>query len=770
MPPRAEPPSLPAAPPPDLRQCLRIGLLLLAALGLALSLQAVLLFHKERDLLTGITVSRIGLLAEQIHSSFQRASANGLQLGEFRALAARLPALAASAQDVTAIQVLDEDGRRLFATGPTDLPVPSPPRAARGLWHATAPLGYMWIGRTLQDSTGESVGSVLIAVRSAALDARIEAARAVAGPRLALTLGLVAVALPVLLVLAMRLPGPFSLRRRILGAALCLATAGSLHLSLAALPSFSERLAPALDDKAHALACFLSTRIDAALALGIPFERLNGVEAYFTDALAQHPEVLALRLQGPTHRYAASRPGEAGHALEVPISAGVRATGATLVTVTDAGVVARELRALAVDLAIVFLVALVLFNEALCAILGSARFAAGPRERLGPARLAVFLLILAEELTRAFLPVHIRALVAQTAAEDALTGPLVGLPISAYMASFALLTPFAGHWAVRFGVARTFALGAGLSAAGFLGAMAGGGYGAFVAARCLCAAGYAIGTLAIQQHFLSTATASERTRALALFVGAVQTAAICGSPVGGLLAERFGATAVFAAAAAMSGLAFLVQRLAVPVAPPAAGAPAPRLLPLLTRGRVVIPLLTAALPAKVVLAGFLFYLVPLALAGADYSPASTGRAMMLYFVLVAAANPLASWLSDRFGWQRSLVIAGGLVIGAGGVLGLLDRIETLFAGIVALGLGTGLSAAALQALASRDGPAAIVLLRTVERLGAVIGPLFVGSLLAVTAWGGAMATVGATMLVATLAFALWARAAASLDTPDKEPS
>ena len=114
----------------------------------------------------------------------------------------------------------------------------------------------------------------------------------------------------------------------------------------------------------------------------------------------------------------------------------------------------------------------------------------------------------------------------------------MGLPLSAYMASFALLTPFAGHWAVRFGVARTFALGAGLSAAGFLGAMAGGGYGAFVAARCLCAAGYAIGTLAIQQHFLSTATASERTRALALFVGAVQTAAICGSPVGGLLAEQ----------------------------------------------------------------------------------------------------------------------------------------------------------------------------------------------------------------------------------------
>ena len=82
----------------------------------------------------------------------------------------------------------------------------------------------------------------------------------------------------------------------------------------------------------------------------------------------------------------------------------------------------------------------------------------------------------------------------------------------------------------------------------------------------------------------------------------------------------------------------------------------------------------------------------------------------------------------------------------------------------------GLGLLARWALASRDGPAAIVLLRTVERLGAVIGPLFVGGLLALTAWGGAMAAVGATMLCATLAFALWARADGPPDVLDKEPS
>jgi hypothetical protein len=77
----------------------------------------------------------------------------------------------------------------------------------------------------------------------------------------------------------------------------------------------------------------------------------------------------------------------------------------------------------------------------------------------------------------------------------------------------------------------------------------------------------------------------------------------------------------------------------------------------------------------------------------------------------------------------------------------------LFVGIATLGIGTGLSAAPLQSLMARDGPAAVVLLRTVERLGAVIGPLMAASLLPLLAYGGTMAAIGATMLTATLVFA-----------------
>ncbi len=102
--------------------------------------------------------------------------------------------------------------------------------------------------------------------------------------------------------------------------------------------------------------------------------------------------------------------------------------------------------------------------------------------------------------------------------------------------------------------------------------------------------------------------------------------------------------------------------------PPALAAP---LRPMLARARIWMPILGAALPAKLALAGFLFYLVPLALHEEGYGSSATGRALLLYFLLAAATNPLGSWLSDRFGWNRRLVIGGGLLIGAGGLTGLL---------------------------------------------------------------------------------------------------
>jgi len=61
----------------------------------------------------------------------------------------------------------------------------------------------------------------------------------------------------------------------------------------------------------------------------------------------------------------------------------------------------------------------------------------------------------------------------------------------------------------------------------------------------------------------------------------------------------------------------------------------------------------------------------------------------------------------------------------------------------------------MQALASEVGAAAgatavAVVLRTLERLGSVVGPLWAGLWLAGAGWNGAMAAIGIVVLAGTL--------------------
>jgi predicted MFS family arabinose efflux permease len=308
-----------------------------------------------------------------------------------------------------------------------------------------------------------------------------------------------------------------------------------------------------------------------------------------------------------------------------------------------------------------------------------------------------------------------------------------------------------------------FAAGVGLSLVGFAWTALAGDYWQLLPARALCAWGYATGTMACQRQLILLSGPGERARGLALFVGAVGIAAICGSSLGGLLAGQVGFRPVFALSALLALLALAVFRLAGGNASPSGpklGESGPQLSlvelgRLLRDRRFALLMVGGAIPAKLALAGFLFYLTPLALHQQDYGPAAIGRAVMLYFVLVAAINPIASRLSDRYGWRLSLTVAGGAIIGVGGLAGLLGGEAAVWIGIASLGVGTGIATAPMQALATEVGAAAgatsvAVVLRTIERLGSVIGPLWAGIWFAAAGWAGAMTAIGAAVLAGTL--------------------
>lgn len=749
----------------------RLTVLLVAAQCLALLLLGAMLLDKHHGLLRELILSRIEIQAGELEASLRTAAQTGLRPDEVHALDAMVRRLRDADSAIAAIEVVVFDGRSAriaFATDAQDAGAALSPAAwrdmgaARGFARGQSAFGPVVVA-AVHDAADEPVGGLRVRVATDRLQREENVAARALWPRL--LVAMTAMMLATLGLLAwLRTTGVcgVALRRRVMALALAATLAAGLHVAWHAKGVFEAGLLPALTSKATMVADLVAGKLARAEALGIPLGKLPGVGAYFDALAGQHPEIAALRLDDADGMTLARR----GEASEAWIE---RAAGSGRVAVSaDRDLVARHLGELALDVGIVLLVVAVVFRELLGALVGTLPGAlpgmAGRDERLQSLRLPLFLFILTEEMSRAFLPLYIQSFA--TGGYFFGSEAEVGLPIAVYMLCFALATPFAGRWADRWGTARIFAVGTGLTLAGFLWMALAGSYWELLPARALCAWGYATGTMACQRQLIVLTTQHERARGLALFVGAIGVAAICGSALGGVLAGQFGFRPVFAVSAVLALLALGIFRLTQGKAndhgeagPPLSVA---EIRTLLANRRFAALMLGGAIPAKIALAGFLFFLVPLALHQLDYRPAEIGRAVMVYFILVAAINPLASWLSDRHGWRLSLTVAGSAIIGLGGLAGLgvwlangAPAAWLIWAGILTLGIGTGLASAPMQALATeigaRTGATSVaVVLRTLERLGSVIGPLWAGLWLGMTGWGGAMAAIGLVVLAGIL--------------------
>lgn len=748
----------------------RLALFLTVAQCLTLLLLGFMLLDKHRQLLTELTLSRIELAAGDVEAALQTGLQTGLRPEEMANLGPVLEGIRQGDQAIAAIEVFvyqDREARIVHADDPRRIGAVVPTaqlqslNATRGIWRGQDERGPL-LGTVVRDEADEPTGGLLARAETAPLEVEAAAMAATLWPGIGLTMAAMCLfTLVILAWLSTRAMAVNSLRQILMALALLTTVAAGFQVAWQAEQLFAARLAPAVSAKTQATAGFLAAKIQRAIDLGIPLARLPGVADSFATVMARNPEIAALRLSSPqgevlaeygTHSVAGA------WVVRALGDAGQVAAGA------DAGFVTRRLSELVTDIAVVLLVAVLIFRELLAALTAglseAGRAAPAAGERLQALRLPLFLFILTEEMSRAFLPLYFKTFSGGLPWLSKETE--VGLPIAVYMLCFALATPFAGRWADRWGVARVFAVGVALAVIGFAWTALAADYWQLLPARALCAWGYATGTMACQRQLILLSGPGERARGLALFVGAVGIAAICGSSLGGLLAGQMGYRPVFAISALLALLALAVFRLSrgETELKPATGDSGPQLglsevWQLLRDRRFALLMIGGAVPAKVALAGFLFYLAPLALHDQDYGPAAIGRAVMLYFVLVAAINPLASRLSDRYGWRLSLTIAGGLLIGAGGLAGLWGGEAAVWIGIASLGIGTGIATAPMQALASELGASAgatsvAVVLRTIERLGSVIGPLWAGVWFAASGWPGAMIAIGIAVLAGTL--------------------
>jgi MFS family permease len=431
----------------------------------------------------------------------------------------------------------------------------------------------------------------------------------------------------------------------------------------------------------------------------------------------------------------------------------------------DANFSRKLVREMVLDIVVVVVVALCLTLEVLSFLSVASGASGDPLRNCRGIRAPAFLFFLSEELTRPFLPNFAGSLAPNVEAIP--QHIVIGLPIVAFMLVVALTQPWLGAISQRIGNRRLLLFGTIPAIAGFMICALATDIYLFVAARMICALGYAAIFVSAQGHILHNTDESSRSAGFALLVGAIMVATICGPSVGGILADNIGARATFGVAAVVAALAIpLMTRLAGSTpgqARDSSGAVRLSDLLQLARNRRFLALcVNAAIPAKILLTGYCFFLLPLYIVSIGSTQAMAGRLLMVYATFMVLLVPIASRCADRFRAWTGFILAGLLVSALGGLLAIGLADFGLSVGLVsALGIGQAMSITAQSTLVSAVAAEEIALLgsgyvygiyRLIERMGNAAGPLLAGSLLAMFGFKAAFVCLGVLTLLSALTF------------------
>jgi predicted MFS family arabinose efflux permease len=383
-------------------------------------------------------------------------------------------------------------------------------------------------------------------------------------------------------------------------------------------------------------------------------------------------------------------------------------------------------------------------------------------------RAPLFTFILAEEMTRPFLPGFVKELLVPLP----WLSPeiVVGLPIVLFMLIVALGQPFLGAYSERVGNRRAMTIGAVIAAVGFCASAFANNVLDLLLWRSLCAVGYGLVFVAAQAHVLEYSNGNNRARSFAVFIGAIMVATVCGPSIGGILADNIGERLTFGVSAALALASIAIIRL-MPAPPAPHVSRSTQRLPkvselaaLLVNGRFMTLTGLAAIPAKILLTGMCFYLVPLYLLSVGSTQAVAGRVLMTYGVIMVVMMPVAAKLATTRRRMELLVGMGLVTSGVGGLLLLVgSHVLLVFAAVFLVGLGQSLSIAAQSALvrehcdvevAKMGEPAVYGVYRLLERLGNAVGPIIAALLVLAVGYRSSFVVTGAAVACCGLLFLL----------------
>lgn len=757
----------------------RFALLLGGICCVTLVAGACLVQNALRNAQTETFGARFGLLAQRAAEAAERALALGVPLAPDTPLAALLAREAAIEPALLAFEITSARGDVLLATPGRQPVVAFPePQVVRTPIHNDLGQTVAWAQIRFDDT----------ALRATHRQRERNLWRALVPALLIVVVGLAAAY--GLLLRRLRRATAYAKaaggeRSRLLVCAIMLLAAALVWLGWCATVVGQAAIAPDQRAKAEAVARSSAALVARALEAGIPADQLVGVAEHAEAVRLHSPEIATLAVIAPDGQVlAGSAPRSDSGAIYAPVYRdGDSAPTAQVALGIDFQILARRIQALLFDIAFLGVVCLLLSLEWVALGLGTrgARALTVLEARHTPGRAkgawqpsggaavrpALFLFMFSEELTRPFLPTWARAL---APAEGSLSGEwLAGLPLVLFLAVVALLQwPFAA-WSERLGRRRGLVLGALLGAAGMAVAAVAPEFQALLGARLLGAVGFALVFVSAQGAVIDASSAADRARSLGQFVRAILVAGLCGPPLGGMAAERWGATGGFALAALVAVLAAFTAWAQMP-AQRALLQPSSEVRMQPDRGGMLVRqpgllalLLGCALPAKLLLAALCFYLLPLHMQDLGYGAAVTGRLQTIYPLAMVLLVPVFARQADQGQRRRGLfVLAGGLVAGGSAMLALTVGDTPLALALVLLGVGIGqaLSITPQSAMVAdiarsappRTGARVLGMFRLTERGGSALGPLVGAWLLAAVGFGGAVAAIGAATVAGSVAY------------------
>ncbi|MBU2623673.1 MAG: MFS transporter [Proteobacteria bacterium] len=392
-------------------------------------------------------------------------------------------------------------------------------------------------------------------------------------------------------------------------------------------------------------------------------------------------------------------------------------------------------------------------------------------------RPAVFLFVFAEALSISFLPLYAGEIYRPL--WNLSREVIIGLPISAFMLFTALSFPVGGALADTLGYRKAFAIGATITATGLVLTGTANDILTLIIYRSIAGTGFGIVFITAQGYIVSTTSISNRAEGMAIFLSAFYGGTLCGAAIGGMVADRIGFRILFYSGAAITVISVLFIYFFITEQPGSgfqtgkkSGAgkifqqfisllPLPGdFIKLLSNRNFAALTLCQAIPNKICLIGFVYYLAPLFLKSLGSSQSDIGRYIMGYSLMMILFSQTVSKWSDRHFTTKPFIFWGGVLSGLSLIPFFFFTNTWMVAiGIIMLGLSHTISVSNQAKMASHlnavkeigVGPG-LGVYRQIERLGNVIAPILLGVMSTTFGYSKTLALIGIFTVLSSIIF------------------